>query len=544
MQVKDLILGIDTGGTYTDAVVFAPGDKKVIATAKVATNHRQLADSVTRALETVLQEGDIAPEKLARLAISTTLATNAVVEGRGSRVGLFIIGTTRPFDLPAEAIRFLDGGHDHLGREVKPLDLGALVDAVALMRPYTDAYAVCAAMSMENPAHEKVAAKAIELVDPKPVFCSHQVSSRAGMRERAATALINARLLPEMQSFVAAVKHALKLLGASPKVSMIRGDGSYLPLDEAVRRAAETVASGPAASIVFGSCKVPGQTALVVDVGGTTTDISRIENGRPVIDQQGSLIGGWQTHVAAVDTYTVGIGGDSRVVVTRKGKLLVGPLRVVPVCMDRHAPPADTWLRPATAGVCILKGKQTDQNDTTDPVMQKVAKAGAMSFEQLLAGLSMAEPLLEARLKHLVHGRKIKVVGFTPTDALHVLGRIELGDCQRAMIAARTFADALGIEVEQFCRRVLDVTCDGIQQAVLDYTFRAETGKTLSGFFPRRTESRLLELGVKLLVPLLGLGAAAGELLPQVAERLGTELILPGHCQVGSALGAALAFAG
>ncbi len=538
---QELILGIDTGGTYTDAVIVRPGETDVLAKAKVPTNHFDLAGSVSKVMEAVFKAGPIDPERVGRLALSTTLATNAVVEERGGKVGLFVIGTTKPFDLPAEAIRFLDGGHDHLGREVKPLDLEALVDAVALMRPHTDAYAVCAAMSMENPAHEKVAAKAIELIDPKPIFCSHQVSSKAGMKERAATALINARLLPVMQSFVKAVRDSLLRLGMTAGVSVIRGDGGHLPLDQAVKRAAETVASGPAASVVFGCHHFSGQAALVVDVGGTTTDISRIEDGRPIIKQDGSMIGRWKTHVRAVDTYTVGVGGDSRVSIARDGRIVVGPWRVVPVCMDQEVAEPGNWFAKVGAGICILAGNVKDEDVGADPVLDMIIRKGATSFESLLADLPLAESILESRINELAHARRIRIVGFTPTDALHVLGRLHLADGGRSRAAARSLAAGLAMEPEEFCRQVIKMAQEKIARAIVDYLFRAETGHSLSGFFPHRRQSRLLDVQVRLRLPVIGLGAAARTLLPAVAEMLGTELVLAENYQVGSALGAVLA---
>ncbi len=119
-----------------------------------------------------------------------------MVEDKGARVGLFIIGFAKPFDLPVFSVKHIEGGRDHMGKEEKPLDVEALLDGVIDFKEQVEAYAVSSAMSIVNPAHELVAAKAIGLTDPKPVFCSHQISDRAGVRERAAAAVLNASLMP------------------------------------------------------------------------------------------------------------------------------------------------------------------------------------------------------------------------------------------------------------------------------------------------------------------------------------------------------------
>src|SRR5690606_20786013 len=125
------------------------------------------------------------------------------------------------------------------------------------------------------------------------------------------TACLNAQLLPVMRDFLDGMRRALDALGIAGEVLVVRGDARAMRMEEALRQAASTVASGPAATALFGAHQSQEQDALIVDVGGTTTDITIIRSGSPVIDPQGMTIGKWETHVEAVEMFTVGVGGDS-----------------------------------------------------------------------------------------------------------------------------------------------------------------------------------------------------------------------------------------
>jgi hypothetical protein len=242
------VIGIDTGGTFTDAAVLDIATHRVVRTAKSPTTHHDLGLGIDAVLRHVLAGGEVDVSAVKLVALSTTLATNAVVEDRGARVGLFMIGPTTYSDLPVTAVHYVKGGHKWSGEEEDPLDIEAIIEGVESFRGEVDAYALCAVLSVVSPTHELVASKAIEFADPKPVFCSHRVSSRFGMRERAATAVLCARLLPVMREFLAGVAVSLRSHGLGVEVRIVRGDGSVMPLAGAEEWAAFTVASGPAAS--------------------------------------------------------------------------------------------------------------------------------------------------------------------------------------------------------------------------------------------------------------------------------------------------------
>ncbi len=530
-------IGIDTGGTYTDAVLFDLRKRQVISVSKRPTAHHNLELSIDQALDDIYPVGEAGAVR--KIAFSTTLATNAIVEGRMSRVGLIVIGPVKPFEAPVVSVRYVEGDHDHLGKEVTPLNVEQIVDAVDGFKGHVDAYAIAASMSIENQTHEQVAAKAIEMVDGKPVICSSGVSSRAGIRERAATAVLHASLMPVIQGFVAHVNQLKKDRFFTADMWIIRGDATATDLKQAVARAASTVASGPAATAYYGAKSTAAKLAMVVDIGGTTTDITIIKNGNPVISNKGSLIDRWQTHIDAVDMHTIGIGGDSLVRLNRSGKLTIGPQRVKPLAMSNDIPDPAVWMGTENHGQWIMSpnGYQ-EQNIAMDPVIEFLKRRGGATPADLMAELGMSEFGLNRRLEDLAFRSQVSSVGFTPTDALHVLGKSQIGDAAASIAGARILANKRGETIETFCKTLLEATHQKIADAILGYAFYKQTGKSMEAFSNLDQGVPLLSSSFKLEVPIVGIGAAARQLLPEVAGKLQTQAIFPPHFEVGNALGA------
>jgi N-methylhydantoinase A/oxoprolinase/acetone carboxylase beta subunit len=529
-------IGVDTGGTFTDAVLLDLKDHKVLKSSKHPTTHHRLLDGIFAAMTDVLSDVDY--QKIKKIAFSTTLATNAVVENRGAGVGLLIIGHMKSIDLPVVSVRYIDGGHDHMGREVKPLELEKLVDAITEVKGHVDTYVVAAAMSIENPIHEQVAAKAIELADNCPVFCSHQVSQKPGIAQRAATAVMHARLMPVIKEFVTNVQHLPDTQSPMAKMQMIRGDASSMDLDKAVFQAANTVASGPAATAAYGAAAVPSGRVLVVDVGGTTTDMALVENGQPHIATDGGLIGGLQTHIDTVDTDTVGIGGDSLVKINRFGKIELGPGRVHPLATVDQIPDPARWLGQENRSRCIM----AQDSDTAScpqgiPILTYLKEYGPACPQKIAEAIGFSELNLDRRLEDLNFKGQIKEIGFTPTDALCALGKIRLGNPERSLLGAKILAEIQSKPVEEFCREVLLITHKKISHAIVDYLFRKQAGRRVDNSLYKKDNS-LFNVSFKLNIPIVGIGAAAEHLLPQVAQTLQTEVIFPADYQVGNAVGA------
>ncbi len=547
MKSIHYIIGVDAGGTFTDAVILNCATDTVLESIKIPTTHYDPGVGISRALEHLLQTTQIPGDRIVRTVISTTLATNALVEGKGADVGLFVIGFNKRLDVPAEDIRYIPGGHKAEGIEQEPLGVEYLVDGISRMKGHVQAYGISALMSFVDPSHELVAAKALSLLDDKPVFCSHQASSRPGMKERGTTALLNAKLLPVMQTFVAGVKHSLERLGIGGDVRIVCGDCTELSLDEAVCKSASTIASGPAATAWYGSLIADTDTALIVDVGGTTTDITLIRNNHPVINDEGMTLGEWKTHVRAVEMFTVGVGGDSLLTPLKGDAYILGPTRVTPLCLAAQRLGPDSvslfnqtlqWLGPELTSRIIFP-LSSPLPEEIDPLLAWLHAHGPATLKTIRDSLGTAEAVLEKQLNRLSMKQRILVCGYTPTDALHCLEKLDFGDRHASTTGARSLAAFSHLSVQEFAHHVLTLARDTIARTILEYVAGREIHQGLAAFLHRRETNPLVDITVRIKPPVIGIGAAAPFLLPEVATHLGTTVTFPEYFQVGNAVGAA-----
>ena len=539
--MQKYIIGIDTGGTYTDAVLLDTKSGAIIATAKKPTTHYNLSVATGDALAELLTTSKATPEQIDKVVLSSTLATNSVVENKGARVAVIVIGYVKHFRLPVKAVVFVKGGHNIVGEEEQPLELEYLVELISGLKNEVDAYGVCSAMSIKNPAHELVAEKAISMLDPKPVFCSHRISALAGMKERAATAGLHAKLMPVMEEFITGVRLAMEKLQLDNPVLVIGGNGSPISGDKATQEAGLTVASGPACTAHFGAAhSAASASSLVIDVGGTTTDIAMIENGQPVMSDEGCQIGAWRTHIEAIDMHTGGIGGDSHVSINTHGEISIGPARVTPLSTSQNLPPLKEWLGAGDQDKLIALQPDTTGKLPENELTRLLALNGQITPSTIRQKTGLSGIPLDKQLEQLTRQQQIFECGFTPTDALHVLGKIDIGSRNIAMEGAEILGRITEMEPQQFAQTVLDKTCEQIENIVLDYIVKHYWGNSLTSFIATRNNHPVLGVDFSIKTPLIGIGAAARFLLPKVAKNLKTTIFFPEHCEVGNAIGAAM----
>lgn len=525
-------IGIDTGGTFTDSVLVDIETKEIKAFAKHPTTHHDLKEGIEACLATLFNEISIEKENVEVIGVSSTLATNAVVENKGGEVALFIIGLEKHMELPVAGFKFIKGGHDVYGKEVEPLDIEPLLDGVAFFRGRVDSYAVVSSMSFANPTHELVAKKAINMLDQSPVYISSDVSSVPGMEERAATTVLNARLMPVMENFINGLKTSVSKYADIKNLKIIDGEGSFLDFDHAVERSVKTFGSGPASTAFFGAA-LKGN-ALVIDIGGTTTDILLVEDSKPVIDSQ-SKIGDLETHVKSVRMKTIGLGGDSKVGVDLRHNLSIGPQRVESLCFSNGKPFPEEWMTiPGDDVLFFLRSKNIrDDKDFLKFFDDDTYLTMSGFFEKAGKGERTREIV-----KDYIRKGGFGAVGFTPTDALAVLGRIEAPCAELSVSAAKIISKYFGMDYISFCEHVVSEFEDKIVDAVVDFLVRFSSGKSIKEIFPKWRENKYLSLSFGSKFPIIGSGVAAGYFLEGVAKKLNSQLILPDYYEVGNAAGA------
>jgi len=566
-----LALGIDTGGTYTDAVLVDQENGRVLAEAKALTTRRDLGIGIGQALRAAV--AGHTTSDIGLVGLSTTLATNAIVEGQGSSACLMLIGYDRQLlhergfarELATQDIVYIDGGHNGSGEEIAALDEEGARRAIAERADQVEAFAVSGYFSVRNPTHEKRVRAIIEeltaqrLGGPLPVTCAHVLTTRLDSVRRATTAALNARLIPLLHELLSTVQRTLHELDITAPLMVVRGDGSLVRAAWAQRRPIETILSGPAASVV-GAWHLAGRLdAWVMDVGGTTTDIAVLEQGRPRLHSGGAQVGRWRTMIETVDVSTAGLGGDSHVRLDSKAALgfALGPQRVVPLCLLAHEHPeiiAQLERQGAAEESDELNGEFALPLGRTAPALDRRALAILQQLDsrprpliELFAQVPYGRSSIKS-LDALVAGRLVQRAGFTPTDALHALGLFKRWDARASSLGAELLAAALGISAEALCRRVVASLTEGLAQALVCKILGDETA-TPAAELERFAQLILArgagkdstsDLACQLLLakPLVAIGAPVQAYAPRAAEQVGAELVIPERAEVANALGA------
>ena len=322
-------LGIDTGGTYTDSAIIDLVRGEVISKAKALTTRNDLSIGISNSISKLDRS---LYKKVELVSVSSTLATNSVVEGKGCRVALIVAGYEFNKAIPVNELVEIAGGHNLMGDEKDMLDIDAARDFIEQVKDKVDGIAISSYLAVRNPEHEIALKEMAKSVTDLPIICGHELSSQLGFHERTLTAVLNARLIPIIADLVASVKKVLNEHQIEAPLMIVKGDGSLMGEAVAKERPVETILSGPAASLTGARFLTGEDEAVVIDVGGTTTDIGILRKGRPRLDPEGALIGGWRTRVRAADISTSGIGGDSRILI-HNGQIHLTALRVIPLCI-------------------------------------------------------------------------------------------------------------------------------------------------------------------------------------------------------------------
>ena len=482
------------------------------AVAEAITTKGDLAVGVTEAITQALAKlsHDIPPQDIAMVSVSTTLATNAVVEGHGGATGVVLIGfdaamverTGIAKAFPEIPIAVIAGGHHHSGDAVCPLDVAALEAARRTLNAQVDAVAVASRVAPRHAAP-----------DPPPIQCP---------------------------------------------LMIVKGDGSLALAESVATRPIETVLSGPAASLVGAQWLSGLDSFILSDMGGTTTDLGLLIDGRPKIKEEGAEVGGWRTMVRAIDVRTIGLGGDSEITLHGNGRIQVGPQRVAPVSLVAARYPAVLAMLRAdlddVQGGGSMHGKfvllpfaadsDKEHNGLTArelETLQTITHA-PQPLRKLATSLSSQRSIASLQRKGLV-----QVSSLTPSDVSHVLGLQANWSPEAATMATqlacrlrdmklptpertRSFAQDVWAETVRLTGLAILQTAFGVEMADNPLTHAVCSGKGALG---------LATVSLKPSIPVVAVGGPVKVYYEEVQRRLGCEVRFPEFCEVANAVGAA-----
>jgi len=455
-----MIVGLDMGGTHIDAIIM--NDGAITKVVKKPADYDDLFHSIWSTLKELLQGID--PSAIKKINLSTTISTNAIVENKTARVGMIIQGGP---GLPNEHVAvgaenvFISGYTDHRGEVVSDIDTKEINEAIELFndRKIAD-IAVVTKFSTRNPTSELAIAKRVSEQFQK-ITLGHQTSGKLNFPRRVNTSYLNAAVYDTFSRFSDNITLSLEKEGVQARVSILKADGGIMSIDSAKHMPVETILSGPAASLMgIQALLDTHEDAILLDVGGTTTDLFFLADGVPLFEPVGIKIDAYKTLVRSIYSVSIGLGGDSRIIVEDK-KLKIGPRR---------------------------QGKP----------------------------FALGGPVA------------------TPTDAMIVLGQLDIGDSALAKEALAPLATDLGLSIDEVANEVLDTMARMIK-AKADELLSEINSK------PVYTVKELLH-GKQLVPKSIGMiGGPANVLAPRLEKEFHIPCRYPQYYEVANAIGAALA---
>ena len=554
-------LGIDAGGTYTDTVLYDFERGQTICKRKALTTKWDFTVGIHEALTgldlKILKKVEI-------VSLSTTLATNAIVEGDGQKVGLIIMppyGGFEPEDIPYEPKAAVSGRLAISGTEIAPVDESEVRRIVRRMveNDEVKAFAVSGYAGAINPAHELMVKSIIRAETGLFVTCGHELSDTLNFQTRAQTAMLNARIIPKLAKLLQDLARVLSTVEIAAPVVVVKGDGTLMNADMARERPVETILSGPAASVAGARHLTGLANALVVDMGGTTTDTAALTDGAVSVCETGSNVGGHKTHVKALDIRTSGLGGDS-LIHWEKGQFFIGPQRVAPISwLGATYPGADKAieyldlrkdrLRASTRGMQIMALTGSSDGANLTAVEEKIVallKDRPFSIKELC---ERTEVLHEwgLHMERLEDNYMIQRCGLTFTDLLHVTGRFEQWDRRAAENYCRLFSILAKMDIAKMAEHLLNMGIERLTLELLKRQLDEETNPQaldtcpvcqtlIKNLFSKGNDQYAVRIDLKR--PVVGIGAPIHFFLPKAAQTLGAEAVLPQDADVANAIGA------
>jgi N-methylhydantoinase A/oxoprolinase/acetone carboxylase beta subunit len=421
------------------------------------------------------------------------------------------------------------------------------------------AFAVAGYAGHVNPTHELEVKRIIQEETGLSVTCGHDVSEGLNYRVRAETAALNARIIPYLESLFQKVKASLRGRGIDAPVMVVKSDGSLTSIQTATERPIETVLSGPAASVAGVKHLTKQTNSIVMDIGGTTSDTAIIREGVVRTCNEGAVVGGWQTHVNALDMRTMGLGGDS-LISWEKGNFSIGPKRVAPISWLVSQQPtgidAVDWIEHhlnanemSSRGLEIIALNGYDEKrsfEGREARIIEILHEAPRSLQELAQQVDcLAWQLLP--IDRLEAAHIVQRSGLTPTDVLHTVGRIGMWNTEAAERMCGVFSRLLHMNIEEFTEEVIRRMHRLLAEEILKKHLDSSVGVSvienspvarvlIDSAFQSGVEG--LDVEMTLEDPVVGIGAPAHLFLPEAARLLHTKAVIPVNADVANAIGA------
>ncbi|WP_214045231.1 hydantoinase/oxoprolinase family protein [Methanomethylovorans sp.] len=536
-------LGIDAGGTFTDAVLIRDTDGVIVQKTKVMTTYPDPLGGISRAIDELDKEY-VRNVKL--VSVSTTLSTNTILEDTGFPVAAILVGD---YSIPQEGFPtpnyiMVNGGHTSNGEEAAPLDEEKVRSFAQEVKDKVAAFAVSAFFSNRNSDHELRVKHIITELTGLPVVCGHELSQDVGAYDRAITAYLNAQLLPITHQFIQSILKDIRARGIDASLLMLKCDGSVVGMEEALERPIESIFSGPAASLVGASFLAKIDTCAMIDVGGTSSDVALIKNGVPELSDHGAIVGGWKTMIKAIRMETSATGGDSHVWISDR-KFHVGPRRAIPLCraaqqypgflkqlqesknpskktLCENVQPTKYFVRTGSKPIDLTRGEE----EIYDYILHT-----PVSYVDLFQKMKK-QPSIYA-IDNLIKKRLIQAIGFTPTDALHVLGELKKWDVEASVAGAEKLAKILHLDKEEFCRQIKSKVARNMAAALISYLIEDIPANIVQRVLSGENFTRF-----KIEIPVVLLGGPVWAFKEEMDKLIDAPFIVPENAEVGNAAGA------
>jgi len=496
---RSVRMGIDVGGTHTKAVAIDNATHEIIGKSSVKTTHddpRGVAAGVVKSFENCLNENGISPDDVVFVAHSTTQATNALIEGdvatvgvigmaKGGLEGFLAKKQTKLDDIDLGNQKKIKIVNDFIN--VKKMNMAVVEDTINSMQK-SGAQVLVSSMAFgvddggpEAEVYEAASARGI------PTTMASDITKLYGLTRRTRTAAINASILPKMLDTANSTEGSVREAGVHVPLMIMRGDGGVMEITEMKKRPVLTMLSGPAASVMGSLMYLRASNGVYFEVGGTTTNIGVIKNGRPAIDY--SIVGGHATYISSLDVRVLGVAGGSMIRVNKSGVHDVGP-------RSAHIAGLDYAVF-------------TDEEEIVEPRLEFFSpKEGD------------PEDYVAIRLKS---GKRITI---TNSCAANVLGLVtpkdfSYGSVNSARKAMQPIADYLNTTVEDVASQILTRAYEKIEPIIMELAdkYRLEHDQ----------------------ISLVGVGGGATSLIGFCANKMNIKYSVPENAEVISSIGVALA---